>query len=315
MYSMLRRPRETMSGIPVVLSDIPESKHVAAGEWSALRGGLRSVIERTLSFSWHAGGVTSIRIAHSTGYRVMPYLMTSHIVDGAFEVVTTRQRKFRSSPGDVLTAPPHVKHCTTLVSQGLAVSRWSHTTFTIFHAVDIFSIVAVPPVIPAGKAAVTIGDANSQLAELAHEPPTLLAMAKRQRCGYMLLEALLSVATTPPDAIARLGAVERIAPALALARGRLAEALDLSTLAKTCGLSVSRFCALFKAAVNCSPLAWVRHARLEHAQQLLLSSDDPVYLVARQAGFSDAFHFSRLFKRRFGVSPQRYRLQLRASPI
>ena len=45
---------------------------------------------------------------------------------------------------------------------------------------------------------------------------------------------------------------------------------------------------------------------MNHAAALLLRSDATIKDVASHLGFADAFHFSRMFKSVYGVSPKRF---------
>jgi len=54
-------------------------------------------------------------------------------------------------------------------------------------------------------------------------------------------------------------------------------------------------------------MQYVGRLRLARARELLDRSRLNVAEVARASGFCDPFHFSRVFKREFGVSPRNYR--------
>lgn len=51
--------------------------------------------------------------------------------------------------------------------------------------------------------------------------------------------------------------------------------------------------------------------RLDTAQQLLDNTKLPISQIAQQLGYSSQFHFSRVFRHRFDVSPQQYRTRQR----
>jgi len=53
--------------------------------------------------------------------------------------------------------------------------------------------------------------------------------------------------------------------------------------------------------------AYIRTRRLARCRDDLLSSSDPVGVIARRWGFSSLAHFSRVFQRHYGVSPSRIR--------
>ena len=48
---------------------------------------------------------------------------------------------------------------------------------------------------------------------------------------------------------------------------------------------------------------------MDQASRLLIETNDKSYMIARQVGYTDPNYFSYVFKRRFGVSPSRYRTE------
>ncbi|HSV80699.1 MAG TPA: helix-turn-helix domain-containing protein [Ramlibacter sp.] len=63
----------------------------------------------------------------------------------------------------------------------------------------------------------------------------------------------------------------------------------------------------FHQATGMTPLDYVHHVRLEEAKQLLEGSAAPVEAIAVDIGYSDSSFFSRLFRRKVGMSPLQYR--------
>lgn len=63
----------------------------------------------------------------------------------------------------------------------------------------------------------------------------------------------------------------------------------------------------FAQATGMAPLEYVHHVRLEEAKQMLEAGDAAVEAIAVDIGYSDASFFSRLFKRKVGMSPVQYR--------
>lgn len=79
------------------------------------------------------------------------------------------------------------------------------------------------------------------------------------------------------------------------------------SLAGELALSPSRFAHLFTERTGQSPMRALREIRLRHAARLLEATDLPVERVARACGFVSAFHFSRVFRARYGSPPGAYR--------
>ncbi len=99
----------------------------------------------------------------------------------------------------------------------------------------------------------------------------------------------------------------RLAPALRLIELRLAEPLSLDALANAVMLSPSYFSALFRQATGSSPVAYRNARRIALAQQLLLSSDEPIALIAERVGFYTLQQFNLIFHRIVGCPPRVYR--------
>jgi AraC-like DNA-binding protein len=83
--------------------------------------------------------------------------------------------------------------------------------------------------------------------------------------------------------------------------------LRLSDLAREACLSAFHFHRSFRAFYGETPRAYATRRRLDRAAARLKATDIPVIDVGMDAGFENAAHFSRAFKRRFGCPPQAYR--------
>jgi AraC family transcriptional regulator of arabinose operon len=64
---------------------------------------------------------------------------------------------------------------------------------------------------------------------------------------------------------------------------------------------------LFMQIEGISPKEYILRRKLETAEDLLAHTNLPVSEIAMAAGFTDVYSFSRLFKRKRGVSPSEYR--------
>jgi AraC-like DNA-binding protein len=82
--------------------------------------------------------------------------------------------------------------------------------------------------------------------------------------------------------------------------------LSLTELAQTVGLSTFHAARLFTRETGLAPHAWRNQMRLNRALEALRAGAT-VTEVAAASGFTDQSHFTRHFKRTFGVSPGRWR--------
>jgi AraC family transcriptional regulator, arabinose operon regulatory protein len=113
------------------------------------------------------------------------------------------------------------------------------------------------------------------------------------------------------DGIVRGDAALHADPRILGAMDRLTSGLDrpfdLGGAARSSGLSVSRFCQLFKAVSGETPQRFSERARLNHAMFLLRESVLTASEVAAQCGYDDPLYFSRRFRKWFGAPPTAFR--------
>jgi AraC family transcriptional regulator len=83
-------------------------------------------------------------------------------------------------------------------------------------------------------------------------------------------------------------------------------ATDLAGVAR---LSTSYFFRAFRRTFGESPLAYVMRRRMLRAQHLMLASRVPLSQVAAECGMCDQAHFSRTFRRIYGINPMTWRRQ------
>lgn len=102
-----------------------------------------------------------------------------------------------------------------------------------------------------------------------------------------------------------------IARALARAQVHLGQGIGVPALARTAGLSPSRFHARFLAEIGESPADWLRRRRIDRAKQRLATTAMPITTLALDLGFPSSQHFATVFKRYVGLTPQGYRTSVR----
>jgi AraC-like DNA-binding protein len=83
---------------------------------------------------------------------------------------------------------------------------------------------------------------------------------------------------------------------------------ELSTAMDCAGSTLSR---RFKQATGKSPLAYLQTQRISTAQELLRATNLSVGEVAWQVGLHDVSYFTSLFKKQTGITPARYRGNVR----
>ena len=81
----------------------------------------------------------------------------------------------------------------------------------------------------------------------------------------------------------------------------------VSELVELSGLNSRTFARRFRAATGYQPLEYVQGFRIEVAKQMLESETDNVEAISSSVGYEDPTSFRRVFKRKVGMTPARYR--------
>jgi AraC-like DNA-binding protein len=285
---------------------------MAMSELIAGEPSLAALIARSLNAEIQVARITPIAYPHDTGWRTMPWLVVAQITGcpGVLHIEGASPRML--APQQAICVRPGVRHRFLLRPGGRGTSRWSHLRFTLLGSIDVLALLPPPPLL-AGAAAATVGRLNAGLSRL-EGASGLGVLVQRKSLAFSLLAAIADRAAGSSGTLEQLRQIDRLAPALALIDARLGDpALIPADLAAELDLSPSRFHALFKRTCGLPPALYLRRRRMQRAEELLISTELKIHAVAERCGWSDHFHFSRLFKHWHGTGPQAYRLRAAAS--
>jgi AraC-like DNA-binding protein len=87
--------------------------------------------------------------------------------------------------------------------------------------------------------------------------------------------------------------------------------LTVEEIADVCKLNRSYFSKLFKESVGCPPQEFLIRMRLSKATELMKTSPASIGDISSVCGYPNQLHFSRAFKKRYGMSPREWRTQNR----
>ncbi len=267
---------------------------------------LIKIIESTLEFTYHHGDVTEMIAPHTTGWRTLPYLVTASTDSKGMLEVAGRGKLLGHKSSAICVAPGIHHNCTLLSKRG--VSRWSCTTFTVFGGIDLFLLLDTPLLVY-DVAAARLGEINTELAQLARESSlTLKPIARRKVLGFSMLDTIASVSRwRETNPLVR--DTQRLLPVLTYIHQNTGKRIRVEDLARRAHLSVARFHAVFREGTGLAPQQYILRMRMRKAQELLIRTDLSIGEIAASVGQHDALFFSRIFKKKCGLSPRQYRAQ------
>jgi AraC-like DNA-binding protein len=131
----------------------------------------------------------------------------------------------------------------------------------------------------------------------------------RQAVLAHLTLLLIDLARMTGDVVAdlRRSGEPLIADVFAVIERRIGEPLSLSDVAAELGLTPGHLTTVVRRRTGRTVQEWIIERRMTEARALLAGTDLPVAEIARRVGVGDPGYFARLFHRRHGVPPRRWR--------
>ncbi len=87
----------------------------------------------------------------------------------------------------------------------------------------------------------------------------------------------------------------------------ITEIIRVGDIANMLFLSNAAISNAFRAVYGCSIKDYIMRSKLEIASQLLREGEYEIADIAERLSFCDPQHFSKMFKRRYKISPAKYR--------
>jgi len=184
--------------------------------------------------------------------------------------------------------------------------------------------VAVPD-----EVAVVGVDNEEELCELS-DPPLSSVVPNTQRIGYdaaALLDQLIQGKKLQPHRflVEPIGVITRrstevlaiedrqIAAAARFIREQACQGIDVGDVIKVAAMSRSTLERRYSKVMGHSPKSDILRSRLNRAKQLLAETDFPLALIAEKIGLKHTEYLGRIFKKKIGLTPARFRSRSRAA--
>ena len=87
--------------------------------------------------------------------------------------------------------------------------------------------------------------------------------------------------------------------------------ITLATLCREFHFSKNHVINIFKAAYGITPITYLQKCRLQKSEYLMETTSDTLECIARKSGFNSYAYFYRQFVRKYGVSPEKWRIKRR----
>jgi transcriptional regulator GlxA family with amidase domain len=99
----------------------------------------------------------------------------------------------------------------------------------------------------------------------------------------------------------------RVRKVVTYIESNLSETIPVAALARTAGVSYSCFHRTFRACFGFTPHVYVTLKRVEFAQTLMLTTNEPLSQISLACGMTDQSHFTRIFRGLTGKTPGQWR--------
>lgn len=239
--------------------------------------------------------------------KTVPCCIFAQATLGRYELLVQGERHLLAE-GEAFLVPANLKlEITHHVNpdRGRMEFRWLHFRFSLFGALDFGDILDMPRRLDAATSDRIGGFAESILA--LGDDGSLAAVLKRLELGHAAFGVIAAISPLKTEFLERQTHLDALVEVLGYIKGHLHRKLGVEELAAKAHMSRSGFHAHFVGLLGCSPQRYVLRERLELAAGRLLSTGEPLGEIAAGLGFQSQFHFSRCFKRRYGVPPARFR--------
>lgn len=152
------------------------------------------------------------------------------------------------------------------------------------------------------------GDVHAALAQIIKDFTRVEASADyRPMLDAGMLRLLLQLAQEQQRSQEESSALQHVRRAIRLMHEHAAEEIRISDIAQEIGVAPAYLQRIFRQAKGETMIDYLTRIRIERSKLLLSRTDDSVIEIAVGVGYNSRQHFSRVFSKLVGISPQEYR--------
>lgn len=222
------------------------------------------------------------------------------LVEGQAEIHTSEESFLIPVDHIGLLKPGREIHI-TFTREAITLHNWLHQEVDAFSPASQEELNRAPDVLP-------YSPRLRQLMELGLQTSGTNTRAGEELMRHLapcLFHEYLRGAKPAPKGEQRLP--ESLTKTMQWVRHNLAHLHHLEELARVAHVSPNHLIKLFREHLGVPPLRWCNQERTNHASVLLDTTGLTVAQIADQCGFSNPYHFSRVFRQYQGLSPRAYR--------
>ena len=235
--------------------------------------------------------------------RVLPYYGAIYITQGQGEFESGATGHRIVSAGTVLLLYPEVWHRYRPCRDTFWTYYWVHFGGDYVARLEERGFLTrEKPILKTGLSELLLHCYTSLLDRARSEPPgyqQLMAGNVMEILGGALAAARSQPEPELDNALAR--------QATLILEQRVEEAVDIKQVAASLHISYDRFRHVFKQHTGMAPYQYYLQLRVNRAKELLHGTRLSVKEIAARLHFDDVYHFSRIFKKRTGMAPTRWR--------
>ena len=221
---------------------------------------------------------------HDHGPAVRTHWLLHYVVSG-FGQFTREGKTYDVGPGQLFVIPPYLE--TYYKADEKNPWHYIWIGFTSSNPSEVFL-----------KPVITCPDAGTVFNEmLSYNKTETGRSAYLSACIWKLVSLLLERSNPAPDYVEK---------ALHCMQSEYASGITIQNIADRLGLNRSYLYTIFTERIGVSPSDYLLSLRLNKAAELMTVYNEKPSTAAISVGYDDLAHFSKIFKKHFGVSPREY---------